>query len=70
MAEWTHSESPIPSSLSSRSMTPIDRSTTIVRASNSGLMDDDSMLGKDYVVVEKRTVEINALADGSSRPLL
>jgi serine/threonine-protein kinase ULK/ATG1 len=51
-------------------MTPIDRSTTIVRASNSGLMDDDSMLGRDYVVVEKRTVEINALADGSSRPLL
>lgn len=25
---------------------------------------NDSVLGKDYVVVEKRTVEINALADG------
>lgn len=27
--------------------------------------DDDSVLGREYVVVEKRTVEINALADGA-----
>lgn len=26
---------------------------------------NDSILGRDYVVVEKRTVEINALADGA-----
>lgn len=41
-------------------------------SSNSKLGSDsmegsnDSILGKDYVVVEKRTVEINALADGES----
>lgn len=28
--------------------------------------DDDSILGREYVVVEKRNVEINALADGMS----
>lgn len=34
----------------------------------SGLTgDDDSVLGREYVVVEKRNVEINALADGKSR---
>lgn len=30
---------------------------------------NDSILGRDYVVVEKRTVEINALADGALIPL-
>ena len=29
-------------------------------------LDDSEILGRDYVVVEKRTVEINALADGQS----
>ena len=28
--------------------------------------DDDSVLGREYVVVEKRNVEVNALADGES----
>ena len=28
--------------------------------------DDDSVLGREYVVVEKRNVEVNALADGMS----
>ena len=28
--------------------------------------DDDSVLGREYVVVEKRNVEVNALADGAS----
>lgn len=34
--------------------------------------EDDSVLGREYVVVEKRTVEINALADelNSKRPVL
>lgn len=31
---------------------------------------NDSILGRDYVVVEKRTVEINALADGELRVIL
>lgn len=36
----------------------------------SVVVDDDSVLGREYVVVEKRTVEINALADelNSKRP--
>lgn len=37
------------------------------REGEGEMMDDDSVLGRDYVVVEKRTVEINALADGSFR---
>jgi hypothetical protein len=31
----------------------------------SALEGDDSMVARDYVVIEKRTVEVNALADGS-----
>ena len=33
----------------------------------SALEGDDSVVGREYVVVEKRTVEVNALADGMSR---
>ncbi|GAA5961702.1 hypothetical protein JCM21900_000638 [Sporobolomyces salmonicolor] len=55
------SESPLPSTTPPSA---IERFAT----SNKGPMDsmsdsNDSVLGKDYVVVEKRTVEINALAD-------
>ena len=32
----------------------------------SALEGDDSMVARDYVVIEKRTVEVNALADGKS----
>lgn len=28
--------------------------------------EEDSVLGREYVVVEKRNVEVNALADGKS----
>lgn len=34
----------------------------------SALDASDSAIGREYVVVEKQTVEINALADGQSRP--
>ena len=30
------------------------------------IAEEDSVLGTEYVVVEKRTVEVNALADGMS----
>jgi len=33
---------------------------------DSALEASDSVVGREYVVVEKRTVEINALADGQS----
>lgn len=34
----------------------------------SALEGDDSVVGREYVVVEKRTVEVNALADGEFAP--
>lgn len=44
---------------------PVSAVERFTRAKGSDSMSDsnDSILGKDYVVVEKRTVEINALAD-------
>jgi serine/threonine-protein kinase ULK/ATG1 len=33
----------------------------------SALEGDDSIVGREYVVIEKRTVEVNALADGKQR---
>ncbi|KWU43996.1 kinase-like protein, partial [Rhodotorula sp. JG-1b] len=41
----------------------VDRFATSARGADSLMNSNDSVLGTDYVVVEKRTVEINALAD-------
>lgn len=41
-----------------------------VRSRPPTVAEDDSVLGREYVVVEKQTVEINALADGASLVLL
>lgn len=53
----------------SRSSTPpvasaIERFSNTNRNESVMIESNDSILGRDYVVVEKRTVEINALADG------
>ncbi|GAA5917925.1 hypothetical protein JCM6882_006505 [Rhodosporidiobolus microsporus] len=52
-------DSPAPSGQPSA----IDRFASTNKAASSMSDSNDSVLGKDYVVVEKRTVEINALAD-------
>ncbi|GAA5971085.1 hypothetical protein JCM11641_004139 [Rhodosporidiobolus odoratus] len=49
--------------LSSTPPTAVERFASSAKASGSMTDSNDSILGKDYVVVEKRTVEINALAD-------
>ncbi|GAA5873370.1 hypothetical protein JCM3774_000761 [Rhodotorula dairenensis] len=41
----------------------VDRFAASTRGADSLMNSNDSVLGTDYVVVEKRTVEINALAD-------
>ncbi|GAA5826533.1 hypothetical protein JCM3770_006373 [Rhodotorula araucariae] len=56
------SDSPVPSS-SAPPVSAVDRFASTNKASDSMTDSNDSVLGKDYVVVEKRTVEINALAD-------
>ena len=38
--------------------------TYVTGKEDSALEGDDSVVGREYVVVEKRTVEVNALADG------
>ncbi|BGP25284.1 Serine/threonine-protein kinase [Rhodotorula toruloides] len=55
------SESPVPPSPAPPSA--IERFKATNETSDSMTDSNDSVLGKDYVVVEKRTVEINALAD-------
>ncbi|KAL7342541.1 Serine/threonine-protein kinase ATG1 [Rhodotorula toruloides] len=55
------SESPAPPSPDPPSA--IERFKATNETSDSMTDSNDSVLGKDYVVVEKRTVEINALAD-------
>lgn len=56
------SESPAPAS-SPAPPSAIERFKATNETSDSMTDSNDSVLGKDYVVVEKRTVEINALAD-------
>lgn len=46
---------------------PITMSST--GKDESALEGDDSIVGREYVVIEKRTVEVNALADGESTEL-
>ncbi|GAA5826401.1 hypothetical protein JCM11251_002352 [Rhodosporidiobolus azoricus] len=56
--------SPDSPTASSSQPSAIDRfANTAGKAASSMSDSNDSVLGKDYVVVEKRTVEINALAD-------
>jgi serine/threonine-protein kinase ULK/ATG1 len=47
----------------------MDRLADQTREADSMTESSDSVLGRDYVVVEKRTVEINALADGPSHSI-
>ncbi|BGP48851.1 Serine/threonine-protein kinase [Rhodotorula kratochvilovae] len=56
------SDSPVPSS-SAQPASAVERFASTNKPSDSMTDSNDSVLGKDYVVVEKRTVEINALAD-------
>ncbi|GAA6004273.1 serine/threonine protein kinase ATG1 [Rhodotorula paludigena] len=57
------SDSPMPSS-SPAPPSAIERFASANKGGTDSMSDsNDSVLGKDYVVVEKRTVEINALAD-------
>ena len=55
---------PVRSNLSLALPANIDRKQELAASGLTG--DDDSLLGKEYVVVEKRNVEVNALADGKS----
>ncbi|KAI5475162.1 serine/threonine protein kinase ATG1 [Pseudohyphozyma bogoriensis] len=52
-----------PPSLSSTPPSALDRFAQSNKGADSMTESNDSILGRDYVVVEKRTVEINALAD-------
>ena len=64
-AKTTHSAEDDPPR---RPLTP--RSSSGLHPAPIEVADDDSVLGREYVVVEKRTVEINALADGVSNSAL
>lgn len=56
--------SPAPATVSDAPPSALERfAATAARGSDSLMNSNDSVLGTDYVVVEKRTVEINALAD-------
>lgn len=52
-----------PTSSNDAAPSAVDRFAANVRGTDSMMNSNDSVLGTDYVVVEKRTVEINALAD-------
>ena len=54
-----------PTPLGASPTSAVDRFAQENKAGSDSMTDsNDSILGRDYVVVEKRTVEINALADG------